>query len=72
MTLIGREELQKILEQGLLHGLWSIEDFNHGAVRPVLPSLGFLREHPQFQEYGFRDHAAYAASSEYNRSRGII
>ena len=72
MTLIDPLTLQKILERGLLNGWWSVEDFNRQVTRPTFPSVEFLYQHQRFREYEFRDMAAYANSSAYNRSRGII
>lgn len=60
--LIGGPELQRILERGLLGGLWSIDQFNRSS-RPgehVLPQPGFLTEHPQFYDRAFRDMEAFA------------
>lgn len=59
--LIGTAERQRVLEQGLKSGLWSIDQFNKTSPKgkPVLPSPGFLTEHPQFYDKGFRDMSAY-------------
>ncbi len=59
--LITFKERQQILERGLVGGLWSIDQFNKTSAKgePVLPSPGFLTEHPQFFDKGFRDMEAY-------------
>jgi hypothetical protein len=59
--LIGTAERQRILEQGLVSGLWSIDQFNKTSAKgePVLPSPGFLTEHPQFYDKGLRDMDAF-------------
>ena len=61
MHLISPQSLQKILEQGLLGGLWSIQQFNKTSKpgEPVLPTPGFLTEHPEFFDKAFRDLAAF-------------
>ena len=52
---------RSVLETGLREGLWSVTDFNGPSpAPPVLPSLGFLEEYPQFRDRFFRDLAAYA------------
>lgn len=59
--LIGTAERQRILEQGLLSGLWSIDQFNRTSPKgePVLPGPGFLTEHPEFFDKAFRDMDAF-------------
>ncbi|MEB3360685.1 MAG: hypothetical protein VKI42_01020 [Synechococcaceae cyanobacterium] len=59
--LIDSTALQQILEQGLKDGLWSIDQFNKTSAKgaPVLPRPGFLTEHPQFFDKGFRDLEAF-------------
>jgi hypothetical protein len=59
--LIGTAERQRILEQGLLSGLWSIDQFNKTSPKgePVLPGQGFLTQHPEFFDKAFRDMAAF-------------
>jgi hypothetical protein len=59
--LISPQSLQEILEKGLLQGYWSIDQFNRTSKKgePVLPTPGFLSEHPQFFDKGHRDLAAY-------------
>ena len=59
--LIGTAERQRILEQGLVSGLWSIDQFNKTSPKgePVLPGAGFLTQHPQFFDKAFRDLAAF-------------
>ena len=67
--LIDRSSLQGILERGLVTGKWSIAEFNRrdywseipaALDRPkVLPSSGFLKDHPQFLDMNFRDLPAY-------------
>lgn len=58
--LIDGIELQQVLEKGLLGGLWSIDQFNkRSRAEPVLPRAGFLSEHPEFFDKGFRDMEAY-------------
>lgn len=59
--LIDSTALQGILERGLVDGLWSIDQFNRTSRRgePVLPSPGFLTEHPEFYDKGFRDMDAF-------------
>ena len=52
---------RNVLETGLREGLWSVTDFNGPSpAPPVLPSLGFLEQYPQFRDRHFRDLAAYA------------
>ena len=48
--LISCKERQQVMERGLIGGLWSIDQFNKTSAKgePVLPSPGFLTEHPQF------------------------
>ena len=68
--LIDATDLQKILERGLVTGKWSIQQFNGRdykseqlpsiAKQSVLPSAGFLRDHPQFLDMKFRDLDAYS------------
>jgi hypothetical protein len=59
-SLIGSNELQKVLEKGLVGGLWSIDQFNrHRKAEPVLPRAGFLSDHPEFFDKNFRDMGAY-------------
>jgi hypothetical protein len=59
--LIDSTALQEILEKGLLQGYWSIDQFNRTSKKgePVLPTPGFLSEHPQFFDKSHRDLAAY-------------
>lgn len=58
--LYSEEQLRRTFEQGLLHGLWSVNDIIRGnSLNPVLPSLGFLEAHPQFKDRHLRDLAAY-------------
>jgi hypothetical protein len=59
--LIGTAERQRVLEQGLKSGLWSIDQFNKTSPKgePVLPGPGFLTQHPQFFDKAFRDLDAY-------------
>lgn len=66
--LIDRSALQGILERGLVTGKWSIAQFNRRdywteiKVRnkeQILPSAGFLKDHPQFLDMNFRDLPAY-------------
>jgi len=59
--LISPQSLQEILEKGLLQGYWSIDQFNRTSKRgePVLPTPGFLSDHPQFFDKAHRDLAAY-------------
>lgn len=61
MTLMlkSETELRKTLEHGLLHGYWSIADYNRTARKPIYPSIEFLHEHEQFSEYTFRDMVAF-------------
>lgn len=61
MRLISPASLQQILEQGLLGGLWSIAQFNTTSKpgEPVLPTPGFLTDHPEFYDKSFRDLSAY-------------
>ena len=51
--------LRKVLERGLIAGLWSVSDFNTTG-EPILPSIEFLAEHEQFRDYNFRDLRAFA------------
>jgi hypothetical protein len=54
-------EMRNMVEKGLREGLWSVTDCNGPSpAPPVLPSIGFLEEHPQFRDRHFRDLAAYA------------
>ena len=59
--LIGTAERQRVLEQGLKSGLWSIDQFNKTSPKgePVLPGPWFLTQHPQFFDKAFRDLDAY-------------
>lgn len=59
--LIGTAERQRVLEQGLKSGLWSIDQFNKTSPKgePVLPAPGFLTQYPQFFDKAFRDLDAY-------------
>lgn len=72
MYLMDLQELQKILEQGLLNGYWSTSQFNAGVVNPIYPSVEFLNANPRFRVITFRDDIAYAKASQHNRERGII
>ena len=66
-VLFTQKEARRILERGLLHGRWSVTSFNRGnAQSPVLPSLGFLEQHPQFKDRHFRDLAAYQRCEQTN------
>ena len=67
-SLINESELQGILERGLVTGKWSIAQFNrvdYWAEVPIrhankiLPSAGFLKDHPQFLDMNFRDLPAF-------------
>jgi hypothetical protein len=60
--LISSAALQGILEKGLLQGYWSIDQFNKTSKKgePVLPTPGFITEHPQFFDKTHRDLDAYA------------
>jgi hypothetical protein len=59
--LISGGGMQSILQRGLLGGLWSIEQFNKTSKpgEAVLPMPGFLTEHPEFYDKGFRDIEAF-------------
>lgn len=67
--LIDQSQLQAILERGLVTGKWSIAEFNRRDYwseipaaldrAKVLPSSGFLKDHPQFLDMNFRDLPAY-------------
>lgn len=58
--MTSQAEARRILESGLLTGKWSVNDFNPPGIRePVLPSLEFLAEHPQFMDRHFRDLEAF-------------
>jgi hypothetical protein len=61
-----RDEIQRIIEHGLLTGLWSVNDVIKGNQRnPVLPSLEFLETNPQFKDRHFRDlHAFYSRGAD--------
>lgn len=72
MSLLNPQELQRILEQGLLNGYWSTSQFNAGVINPIYPSVEFLNANPRFRVITFRDDIAYARSSKHNRERGII
>jgi len=70
--LIDRTQLQGILERGLLTGKWSIAQFNRvdywtelpsKPKEQILPSHGFLKDHPQFLDMNFRDLPAYARAN---------
>ncbi len=53
--------MRNIVEKGLREGLWSVTDCNGPSpAPPVLPSLEFLEQYPQFRDRHFRDLAAYA------------
>ena len=53
--LIDDSQLIRILERGLLSGKWSIAQFNKGNTQAHLPTDNFLKEHPEFQDFNFRD-----------------
>ncbi len=55
----SRGEIQKVIEHGLLNGLWSVNDVTCKQLNPVLPSLEFLEANPQFRDRHFRDLEAY-------------
>lgn len=59
--LMGAIERQKVLERGLVSGLWSIDQFNKTSKKgePVLPTPDFLSQHPQFFDKNFRDLPAF-------------
>ena len=66
--LIDRSQLQGILERGLVTGKWSIAEFNGRsywseipapAKEKILPSPGFLKDHPQFLDMNHRDVSAF-------------
>ena len=67
--LIDQSQLQGILERGLVTGKWSIAELNQRSywseipasldLPKVLPSSGFLKDHPQFLDMNFRDLPAY-------------
>jgi hypothetical protein len=59
--LLSPASLQEILEKGLVGGLWSIQQFNRTSKpgEPVLPTPGFLTDHPEFYDKGFRDLRAF-------------
>lgn len=66
--LIDRSALQGLLERGLVSGKWSIAQFNRRdywaevvvrSKEQILPSAGFLKDHPQFLDMNFRDLPAF-------------
>lgn len=57
--LYSRDEIRRILERGLLSGLWSVNDITRGQLNPVLPSLEFLEANPRFKDRHYRDMGAY-------------
>lgn len=57
--LIDTDELRKILERGLLSGLWSTLQFNKGGRDVVLPGKQFLEDNPKFQNMEHRDLESY-------------
>jgi len=59
MQLTSHAELQRILEQGLITGKWSVLQFNKTGRDVVLPSRAFLQEHPEFEDMELRDMAAF-------------
>ena len=59
MQLTSHAELQRILEQGLITGKWSVLQFNKSGRDVVLPSRAFLQEHPEFEDMELRDMAAF-------------
>lgn len=62
--LVSRTELIGILEHGLIHGYWSIDEFNASAQIPIYPTVQFLHEHPRFTVINFRDLDAYFAARQ--------
>ena len=58
--LYSQDGVRRIIERGLLAGLWSVNDVARGQLTPTLPSLEFLEANPQFRDRHFRDLAAYA------------
>ena len=58
--LYSRDEVRRIIERGLLNGLWSVNDIARGAqLNPVLPSLEFLEANPRFKDRHYRDFDAF-------------
>ena len=58
--LYSRDEVRRIIEHGLLTGLWSVNDIVRGSqLNPVLPSLEFLEANPRFKDRHYRDLAAF-------------
>lgn len=51
----------RVLEGGLLKGLWSIRQFNGKNDRPHFPRLSFLQDHPEFRDLDYRDVEAFKA-----------
>jgi len=57
--LYNRDEIRRIVEHGLLTGLWSVNDVAKHQLNPVLPSLDFLEANPQFRDRHYRDLEAF-------------
>ena len=66
--LVSDDELQRILERGLLTGKWSIAQWNRKDYwhetkfhkrRAIFPRPGFLKDHPEFLDRNFRDLEAF-------------
>lgn len=51
----------RVLEGGLIKGLWSIRQFNGKNDRPHFPRLAFLQDHPEFRDLDYRDVDAFKA-----------
>jgi len=62
--LYSQEGVQRIIERGLLAGLWSVNDVARGLLNPTLPSLEFLEANPQFRDRHYRDLDAYRRRGE--------
>ena len=69
--LIDDSQLIRILERGLLSGKWSIAQFNKGKTNGRIPSDNFLKEHPEFQDFTFRDLKTFNEQHEQNNSSYI-
>jgi hypothetical protein len=62
----NRDEIRRIVEHGLLTGLWSVNDVAKHQLNPVLPSLDFLEVNPQFRDRHFRDLEAFQRRGQSN------
>jgi hypothetical protein len=68
MSLLPKEARRRILERGLLSGLWSVGQFNSRLLpwmEATLPNWDFLDSHPQFTDMDHRDLEAFHSRHEH-------